>query len=78
MSFVDDQDGQRAAWAHELFTRTAEPRDLTIVRVSSVHNVSVFQNEPALEKHIFRLAIAAIFRFRRQLVQGLWNLKVAS
>jgi len=47
-----EQDGQRAAWAAELYAMTGEPRQLEIVAGSSGHGVSVFEDDPTLQQRI--------------------------
>ena len=47
-----EQDGQRAVWAADLFAMTEAPRQLEIVAGSSGHGVSVFADDPALQKRV--------------------------
>jgi len=47
-----DQNGRRAAWAKELFDRTAEPRRLEIVTNSSRHGVGIFDDRPRVMQMI--------------------------
>lgn len=47
-----DQNGQRAAWASELFDRSAKPRRLEIVKGSGGHGVAVFDHDPTLTSRI--------------------------
>ena len=47
-----DQGGKRAAWARELYERTAPPRKLEIVEESSAHGVGVLEDAPGLSERI--------------------------
>ena len=47
-----EQNGQRAGWARKLYGMTAEPHRLEIVKGSSAHGVSVFDDSPGLQQRV--------------------------
>jgi len=48
----NDQGGQRATWAKEIYDKAKEPRKLEIVKSSRKHGVHVFEDDPAVMQHI--------------------------
>ena len=49
-----DEEGQRAAWASELFEQTEPPRMIEIVKGSSAHGINVLRDKLKLENSIFK------------------------
>jgi pimeloyl-ACP methyl ester carboxylesterase len=54
LAAAGDQDGQRAAWARELYDLTQEPRQLHIVEGSATHGVGVFEEAPLVFERVLR------------------------
>lgn len=50
----NEQGGQRAIWANELFSITNAPRLLEIIEGSSRHGVAIFADDPSLETRILK------------------------
>ena len=49
---AEEQNGLRAAWAEELFERTASPRKIEIIENSNGHGVSILDDDPTLSDRI--------------------------
>ncbi len=55
-----EQDGLRAKWAREMYDLTADPKKLEIIPGSSGHGVSIFKDDPALQKRILTWLIKTL------------------